>query len=138
MGELTRFGISLDKELLQGFDRWSEAKGYDNRSEAIRDLIRSALVREQWRQGEEVVGVIVMVYDHHQRQLTSRLTELQHDYFHRVVASQHVHLDHDNCLEVAVVRGKASEIEELADRLKTFRGVKHCSLSAATTGKGIV
>ncbi len=137
MTEVSRFGVSLDRRLLRDFDRWAGKKGYGNRSEAIRDLIRSALVGEEWKRGEEVVGVIVTVFDHHRRRLTARMTELQHEYFHRIVASQHVHLDHDNCLEVTVVKGKAEEIEELADRLRSLKGVKHCSLSAATTGREI-
>ena len=107
MGEVTRFGISMDPKLLMQFDRRISRKGYANRSEAIRDLVRSELVTEEWERAEgEVVATISLVYNHHLRQRSKRLTGFQHAYHRTVLSSLHVHLDEDNCLEVLVVKGK--------------------------------
>lgn len=133
MRELTRFGISLEKELLKKFDRHIHDKNYRNRSEALRDLIRKELVSQEWVEGKEVAGTITVVYDHHKRELISRLTDIQHDFSGLIIASQHVHLSHDNCLETIVVKGGPSEINKLADRLKSQKGVKYGTLSIATT-----
>lgn len=134
---VTRFSVSLDDNLLAAFDKGIEAQGYPNRSKAIADLVRESLVRSQWKDGEQVAAAIIMVYDHHKRDLSNRLTHTQHDYHHLIVSSQHVHLDHDNCLEVVVARGKTEEVTELADKLKTTKGVKYASLAAASTGEGL-
>jgi CopG family transcriptional regulator, nickel-responsive regulator len=136
--ELTRFSISLDERLLHDFDRLIKRKGYTNRSEAIRDLIRDNLVREQWEMGTaEVVGTITLVYSHETRELTDKLTDLQHHYYDYVVSTLHVHLDAHHCLEVMVVRGKAAEIKKIADRLIGTRGVKHGTFSATADGKAL-
>jgi CopG family nickel-responsive transcriptional regulator len=133
---LTRFGISLDQRLLRDFDRLIKRKGYTNRSEAIRDLIRDNLVREQWEMGtEEAVGTITLVYSHETRELTDKLTDLQHHHYDRIVSTLHVHLDPHHCLEVMVVRGKAVELKKIADRLIGTRGVKHGTFSATAEGK---
>lgn len=133
---LTRFGISLDKKLLSGFDRLITQKGYANRSEAIRDLIRDNLVKEEWEAGdEETVGTITIVYSHHTRELTDTLTELQHEHHESIVSSMHVHLDEHNCLEAIIVKGKGKDIKKIADRLIGTKGVKHGKLTATTTGK---
>lgn len=132
---MERFSISMDSELLGKFDDHLSAHGYSNRSEAVRDLVRKALVDEEWEAGEEVVGVITLVFDHHQRQLQDKLTELQHGYHCLIVSSTHVHLDHHNCLEVIIARGEASRVRRLADRLKATKGVKSSELAAASTGK---
>jgi len=137
MDKLVRFGVSLDGKLLKRFDSAIRERGYTSRSEAIRDLIRADLVARQWEKSKEVVGVVMLVYDHHRRQLQEAVTELQHRHLEEIVSTQHVHLDHDNCLEVVIVRGAAGKIGRLADRLKALRGVKHCSLSMSTTGSGI-
>ncbi len=138
MTPLTRFGVSLDHRLLRRFDQMIAARGYGNRSEAIRDLIRSALVEEQWARGREpIVGTVTLVYDHHMRDLPDRLNELQHTRHDAVISTLHVHLDRHNCLEVIVVRGKAKEVKELADELIGTKGVKHGKLTATTTGKKI-
>jgi CopG family nickel-responsive transcriptional regulator len=134
---LERFSVSLDKHLLAEYDHLLNEQGYSNRSEAIRDLIRHALIKQEWEAGEEVVGVVTMVYDHHQRQLQDQITEIQHDYHHHVISTTHVHLDHDNCLEVIIVRGDADQVKELAQRLSSVRGVKAADLTASTTGKRI-
>ncbi|PLX80256.1 MAG: nickel-responsive transcriptional regulator NikR [Desulfuromonas sp.] len=135
MAELTRFGISIDQDLLEQFDRLSGQKGYGNRSEAIRDLIRAALVEERERQGDvEAVGTITLVYDHHTRDLSDKLTEHQHSHHDAIVSTLHVHLDHHHCLEVVVVRGKASKVRRLADELIGTKGVKHGKLVTTLPG----
>lgn len=133
---LTRFGISLDEELLQRFDKMVEEKGYSNRSEAIRDLIRDALVQREWEKGSgDRVGTITLIYDHHRRELPERLMELQHNFTHEIISTMHVHLDHDNCLEVLAVRGDAKVVQTIADQLIGTRGVKHGKLVTTTTGR---
>ncbi|RJQ45890.1 MAG: nickel-responsive transcriptional regulator NikR [Nitrospiraceae bacterium] len=131
-----RFGISLDSTLLQGFDRRIKKKGYENRSEAIRDLIRDSLVTEEWESfTTETVGTITLVYSHDIRELTDNLTDLQHHYHQSILSAMHIHLDEHNCLEVIVVKGKARDIKAIADRLIGTKGVKHGKLAVTTTGK---
>ena len=138
MAELTRFGISMGSALLGQFDRLIERKGYVNRSEAIRDLVRAALVEDQWERGdEETVGTVTIVYDHHTRDLADKLTEHQHAHHDAIISALHVHLDHDNCLEVLVVRGSAEVVRRLADELIGTKGVKHGKLVMTTTGEGL-
>ena len=134
---IERFSISLEQDLLRKFDRHLRAHKYRTRSEGIRDLIRKTLVKEEWDADDEVVGVISLVYDHHQRQLQDRITEVQHDFHHMVISTTHIHLDHDNCLEVIIARGNAGRVKEVAERLTALRGVKNGSLSAASTGRHI-
>ncbi len=136
MSNLTRFGVSLDEELLQQFDRVIARKGYTNRSEAIRDLIRENLVREQWELGtDQAVGTITLVYDHEVPDLSDRLTDLQHAHYRAIVSAMHVHLDPHHCLEVLVLRGKARVLKAIADRLIGTRGVKHGTFSATAEGR---
>lgn len=136
MADLTRFGISIDERLLQRFDHLIGEKGYINRSEAIRDLIRAALVEEEWARGdEEMVGTVTLVYDHHTRDLSDKLTEQQHSHHDAIISALHVHLDAHHCLEVVVVRGKARDVKRLADELIGTKGVKHGKLVTSTTGK---
>ena len=132
---LKRFSVSLDNDLLTKFDAHLSQRGYGNRSEAIRDLIRRAFVHDEWEADKEVIGVITLVYDHHQRQLQDKITEVQHDYHHHITSTTHVHMDHHNCLEVIIVRGRAVEVRALAEKLQSLRGVKDCQLSASSTGK---
>jgi CopG family nickel-responsive transcriptional regulator len=138
MSDIIRFGVSLEKELLEKFDILIKEKKYPNRSEAIRDLIRENLVKREWVEGKEVAGAITLVFDHHKRDLVNNLTDIQHDFHTLIISSQHIHLDHDNCLEIVVVRGKPKEVRELADKLRATKGVKYGSLSIATTGKELV
>lgn len=135
---MERFSISVPEKLLVDFDRYIAKRGYENRSEAVRDLMRAAFIKEQWEKGSEVVGVVTIVFDHHQKQLQDRLTKIQHDYGSMVISATHVHLDHHNCLEVVIVRGKAGKVQEIADRIKSVRGVIDSSLSMSCCGKGIV
>ncbi len=135
MNALVRFGVSLDSDLLDSFDDLITRKGYSNRSEAIRDLIRDNLVEREWNENEETVGTVTIIYDHHVRALTDKLTSIQHDYQHLIVSAMHVHLDHEHCLEVLVVRGRGSEVRKVADILIGTKGVKHGKLAMTTTGK---
>ena len=131
-----RFGISIDDKLLDSFDRLIELKGYMNRSEAIRDLIRATLVELKWEGGEEeTVGTVTLVYNHHVRDLSDKLTEQQHSHHDQIISALHVHLDAHNCLEVLVVRGKALEVKKIADELIGVKGVKHGKLVMTTAGE---
>jgi CopG family nickel-responsive transcriptional regulator len=137
MSTLIRTGISLDSELLRRFDRVIRKKGYKNRSEAIRDLVRDYAVAEDVEENRTVVGTLTMVYDHHRPKLSEQLIEAQHDAENKVLAATHVHLDHHNCLEVIIMRGRSSEVSHLADRILSLRGVKHGKLVLTTQGKGL-
>lgn len=135
MSKIVRFTTSLDADLMSRFEEVTAHRGYSNRSEAMRDLIRDALVREEWEADAEIVGTVTLVYDHHTRELADRLTRTQHDHHDVILSTMHVHLDHDNCLEVIAVKGRASIVQAVADNLVGTRGVKHGKLSATTTGK---
>lgn len=137
MAELVRFGVSMEEELLEKFDRGIVQKGYANRSEALRDLVRDALVQQEWQKDEQVVGVVTLLYDHHARNLESELTKIQHEHHEQILSTMHVHLDHDNCLEVVAVRGRGRQIEELATKLIGLKGVRHGKLTATSTGRGL-
>ena len=138
MGKLTRFGVSLDEELLEPFDALCAVKGYSNRSEAIRDLIRKALVAEEWQQADgQGAGTLTLVYDHHKNDLARRLTQRQHDEHDIIIATLHVHLDHHNCLEVLILKGEAARVRALADKLISCKGVKHGTFSGTTTGQDL-
>ena len=137
MKGLARVAISIDQKLLDKFDASIEEKGYTNRSEAVRDLMRDWLVGLEWEADQEVVGTITLVYNHHTRELPDNLNDIQHDYYNNIISNLHVHLDAHNCLEVLVVRGKSSEVKKIADRLIGTRGVVHGKLTTATTGKGL-
>jgi len=139
MGDVVRFGISADERLLERFDALIAEKGYVNRSEAVRDLIRNALVEEQWAVGEEeAVGTVTLVYDHHTSDLAERLTEHQHSHHQEIISTLHIHLDAHHCLEVVVLRGQAREIGRLASALISTKGVKHGKFVTTTTGEGVV
>jgi len=135
MKKTVRFAVSLDHHLLDDFDRVLVNKKYATRSEAVRDLIRDHLVGEDWDAKRETVGTLTIVFDHHVRDLTEKLTSLQHDYHKLILSTLHVHLDHDHCLEVLVVKGKGREIRAVADSLISTKGVKHGKLTMTTTGK---
>ena len=138
-GELVRFSIAMPADLLDAFDGQIARRGEGaNRSEAIRDLIRSSLVEEELRTPEvQVIGSLTMIYDHHTGDLTRRLDEIQHDYTPEIVSTMHVHLDHHNCLEILALRGKGERVYELADKLLGLRGVKHGELTCAATDQSL-
>lgn len=134
MGETVRFGVSLDNELLTAFDRLCERRNYASRSEALRDVIREALVQESLQDDNvDAAGVLTLIYDHHTTDLNRRLNEKQHHAHDLVVATLHVHLDHHNCMEMLVLRGKAGAIRELSDELRAMKGVEHGAVSFTTT-----
>lgn len=138
MSDLERYTIAIPKDLFAAFDERNRLKGYKNRSEAIRDLMREALVKEEWSDPEaRVAATVTLVYDHHTRSLTDKITEVQHDYGEMIVSTLHVHLDHHNCLEVVVMRGIAKDIQALANALGCIKGVKHAQLTLTTEGKSI-
>lgn len=126
--ELVRFGVAMDNELLERFDAHIAEKGYATRSEALRDLVRNALVDAHLEDDGPAVATLTLVYDHHVRELTERLTEMQHDLGERVVSTLHVHLDHDHCMEVIVMKGPAKVLQNAADRLLATKGVEHGKL----------
>ena len=135
---LLRFGVSIEEPLLKRFDSFISSNNYKNRSEALRDLIRIALVEQEWENAdEEVAGAIVLVYNHHKRELVDKLLDIQHDYNKYIISSQHIHLDHDNCLDIIVVKGIMKFIQEILSKLKSAKGVKHASLTKSTLGKNI-
>jgi len=137
MPKVFRFGISLEKDLLDKFDRLIREKNYTNRSEAFRDLIRENLVKAEWKKNKEIVGAITLIYDHHKRELVNKLMDIQHGFGDIIISSQHIHLDHNNCLEIIAIKGSSKEAQKLADSLKSVKGVKHGTLSLSTTGKDI-
>lgn len=138
MSKLIRFGVSIEEGLLRKFDRHISKQAYRNRSEAIRDLIRAGLVEEEWSDEQLIAGGIAFVYNHHQRQLVNKLLDIQHQYHEIIVSSQHVHLDHDNCLEIVIVKGQAKAVTNLYHRLKSLKGVQHIDMLKSTTGKALI
>ena len=135
MSRTVRFSVSLADELMTEFDHQWKSDGLATRSEAVKSMIRQAMVKKQWLSGKEVAGAIVLVYDHHERALASQLTDVQHDFERVVIASQHAHLDHDNCMESIIVKGRAKQIEDLVRRLKAVKKLKHMEIMMTTTGK---
>jgi CopG family nickel-responsive transcriptional regulator len=134
--KVARFGVSMDPELRDKFDRLIGQKGYANRSEAVRDLVREHLVEKELEEVRgEVVGTVTLIYDHHVHDLSDKLTELQHDHYRNIISSTHIHLDGHNCLEVLVVKGKSGEVRSIAERLMSTKGVKHGKLAMTSTGK---
>jgi CopG family nickel-responsive transcriptional regulator len=137
MTKLVRFGVSLEQSLLAKFDALVAERGFASRSEAFRDLIRGSLIEKDWKGGEEVAGAVTLVYDHHRKDLLGRITDIQHDYHHLIISTQHIHLDHDHCLEIIAVRGRAGDVGKLADSLRSIKGVKHGTVSMSTAGQDL-
>ena len=141
MGELSRFGVSAEEELLQNFDRMIGVQGYANRSEALRDLMRDALVKaklEDVPETGEVLGSLTLVYDHHANDLSDKMNALQHEFFDHIVSVLHVHINHDDCLEVIVLRGEVKQVRSLADSILSLKGVKHGRLFVTLPAREIV
>ena len=136
---LERTAISLEKDLLARFDRLIGRRGYANRSEAVRDLIREQLVQDEWsrqeKDGADKVAVVSLVYDHDSSSLAQKLTHIQHEHHGTVVSALHVHLDEHNCLEVLILRGRASEIIAMGESLVSTKGVRYGKVVPATTGR---
>lgn len=136
MSQLVRFGVSLDASLLEDFDRLISRKGYASRSEAFRDLIRQSLVRDDWAEAKgEQAATLTLIYDHHTRELTDHLTDMQHDAHDIIVCTTHVHLTAHICMEMIALRGAAADIRAAADRLIATRGVQHGELTMTTLGR---
>ncbi|MBN1398311.1 MAG: nickel-responsive transcriptional regulator NikR [Bacteroidetes bacterium] len=133
MNKLTRFGISMEDDLLHQFDHLIARKGYTNRSEAVRDIVRSKLVEESIETGKGYVfGALVFIYDHHKRELEKSLSNIQHEYFQNIISTSHVHVDHDNCLEVVLLKGNAKILKNIAEKILSYKGVKHGKLTLTT------
>ena len=137
MSTITRISISIEENVIQQFDDLTQRQGFPTRSEAIKHLIRSALVQQQWKQGDVIAGVITLIYDHHKSRLTQKIVEAQHDFGDLVICSQHAHLDHHNCMENIIVRGRVEQIQQLHRALSAIKGMKHTVLSMTTTGHGM-
>lgn len=136
MNKLIRFGISMEDSLLKQFDKLINKKGYTNRSEAVRDLVREKLVGESAQETKgEVFGALVFIYDHHKRELEKTLSNLQHEHFKNIIATTHVHIDHDHCLEVILLRGNAVLVKNIAEQIISLKGVKHGKLTLTTSIK---
>jgi CopG family nickel-responsive transcriptional regulator len=134
MSELSRIGVAIDSDLLAKFDELIAVRGYANRSEAFRDLIRDELVDQASELPDsEVVGTLTLVYNHHVRMLGDKLMDMQHSHYHAILSTLHVHLDHDNCLEVLVIKGKAAAVKSISDALISTKGIKHGKLTITTT-----
>jgi len=128
VGKVKRFGVSLEEDLLKELDGLVNKHGFPNRSQAIRFLIRNSVLKDKWQGNKEVAGCVVIVYDHHKRDLLNKLINAQHMYQDLVLSSQHVHLNHTNCLEMVALRGKAKKLRELADKLISLKGIKNGQL----------
>lgn len=137
MTDLFRFGISLPRDLLYKFDRLIKEKSYSNRSEAFRDLIRQELIKKEWQEDKEIAGAITLIYNHHKRELLNKITDIQHDFQKIIISTQHIHLDHNNCLEIIAIKGNPKVAQKLVDTLKSIKGVKHGTLSMSSTGRNI-
>ncbi len=135
MAEVERVSLSLDKQLLDELEKMVKRSRYTNRSEFVRDMIRQQMVEREWEQDREALGTVTMIYDHHQRGLSEKLTGLQHDHHKEILVTTHIHLDKHLCAEVVVIRGRASRIRHIADELRKQRGVLHASLAISSTGK---
>ena len=133
---ITRISISVEEELLNQFDFYSAEQGYPTRSEAVKAMIRDALVLQQWRKGSDVAGAVSVVYDHHKSGIVQKILSVQHDWSDVILCSQHVHLDHDNCMEIIAVRGRGERIRDFLANLRTIKGLKHSVLTMSTTGEG--
>jgi CopG family nickel-responsive transcriptional regulator len=128
MSRVARFSVSIEPELLEKFNSMLEEKGYANRSEAVRDLIREKIVEEKWKKGGNVIGSLTLVYDHEVRGVADKLTDLQHVYSENVVSSMHVHLSERSCMEILVIKGDAAVVKKISEELLSSRGVKHGKL----------
>jgi CopG family nickel-responsive transcriptional regulator len=137
MSNISRFGISLPRNLVDKFDRFIRDKKYTNRSKALGDLIRQELIKREWLEDKEIAGAVTLIYNHHKRELLNRITDAQHDFQKLIISTQHIHLDHDNCLEIVAIKGSPKEAQKLVDTLKSINGVKHATVSMSSTGKGI-
>lgn len=134
MPDLVRFTVSIEPPLYERMEQMVADRNYGNRSEFIRDLVRESIVAETWKAGKEAVGTITLIYNHHKRRLSEKLTAIQHHHHHLVMSAMHVHLDHDLCVEAVMVRGPAKDLQDMADVLRREKGVLHAALSMTSAG----
>lgn len=125
---VSRFGVSLEEDLLEALDLFVKENNFPNRSQAIRFLVEKNLVEKKWLCNNIVAGALIMLYDHHKKEITNKANSIQHDYYDVILSSQHFHLDHDNCLEIIAVKGPANKLTELSDKLISIKGIKHGKL----------
>jgi len=130
---VTRFSISLEKELLDELDDFVKDNNFTNRSQALRHLIEKNIVEKKWHCNNIVAGAIVMIYDHHKKEIAVKSNEIQHDYFESILSAQHFHLNHNVCFEIIAVKGKANTLTELSDKLISIKGIKHGKLIMSKT-----
>ena len=135
MNKTIRFGVSLDSDLLKIFDELLASKGYTNRSEAVRDLIRSSFIEEKWDEEEDASGVLILVYDHHRNDLARKLTNTQHEFYDIITTTLHFHMDHANCLEIIVMKGSPEKLRNLSRRLISATGVKYGVFNPVPRGR---
>ncbi len=134
---MERFSVSIEAELLKEFDQLIKNRGYSNRSEALRELMRKEILADEWIEGGEVAGAVIIVYDHHTRDAASEILRLQHEFSREIISNQHIHLDHRNCLEIIAVRGRAERIKDLYTSFRSIKGLKHASIQAAYSKKAL-
>jgi len=138
MEVIKRFGVSIEENLLLKFDEFIRNKNYKNRSEAIRDLIREKFVSDEWEESDKnAAGAVIMVYDHHTRELMDKIINIQHDYENIIISSQHIHMDHHNCMEIIILKGRIKIMFELQAKLKAIKGVKHSILAKSTLAENM-
>ena len=137
MRDLVRFTVSLGRDLLGQFDNLWKTEGFPTRSEAVKAMIRQTLIEKEWQSGNEVAGAVLLVYNHHEKALANQLIDIQHNFEKVVIATQHAHLDYDNCLESILVDGKVEEINHLVKTIKSVKGIKHIALMMTTTGREV-
>ncbi|HMB01991.1 MAG TPA: nickel-responsive transcriptional regulator NikR [Spirochaetota bacterium] len=138
MNKIIRFGVSLPEKLLKRFDKFIAREQYSSRSEAVRDLIREELVKQEWENSKsEITGTLTYVYDHHVRGLLNRITELQHSFQEIIISTQHIHIDHNNCLEIVAFRGNPQHARRLYNRMRSLKSVKHTAITMSSTGRGL-
>ena len=135
MSELIRMSFSIEEPLYNQLEKLVKEAKYTNRSEFVRDMIRDHLVERQWKQDGECLGTVTLVYNHNLRQLGEKLTKVQHHHHRHILATTHVHLDEELCAEVVIIKGKAHDIQHVADELRQQKGVLHATVSMSTTGK---
>lgn len=138
MSKVSRFGVSVDPELMAPFDEMRVQRGYSTRSEAIRDLIRQSLAQNSWGQSGDACAVLTLLYDHHRNDLSRRMTAIQHDSHDLIIATMHLHVDHDNCLEILALKGDCGKIRGLADKLAACKGVKYGAFNPIPDGKDLI
>jgi CopG family transcriptional regulator, nickel-responsive regulator len=133
--KLSRIGISIETELIKEFDRLVTLEGYPTRWEAIKRLVKNALVKTEWQKSTKVVaGAIVFIYDHHRRELINKMMDIQHNFGETIISVQHIHLDHHNCMEIVAVKGQVKDITRFMVSIQKVKGIKHSDLLMTTTG----